>query len=53
MIDDLMIIINPSMWDYTYQDGNNYEVIFDNNGKNCYTFNVLSIPAYSIIVCKR
>lgn len=52
-VDDLMIIINPCMWDHTYQDENEYEVIFDSNGKNCYTSNILSIPSYSILVCKR
>lgn len=52
-VDDLMIVINPCMWDHTYQDENEYEVIFDSNGKNCYTSNILSIPSYSILVCKR
>lgn len=50
---DLMIIINPCMWQHTYQDNNEYEVIFDYNGKNCYTSSVLTIEAYSMLVCKR
>ena len=47
-----MIIINPCKWDHIYQDGNNYDVIFDINGKANYKSDVLSIPAYSLIICK-
>lgn len=51
-LDNLMIIINPCQWDHVYQDGTNYEVIFDANGKTNYNSVVLSIPAYSLIICK-
>ena len=52
-LDDLFVIVNPCQWDYLYQDENEYEVIFDINGKNSYISKVLSIPAYSILICKR
>lgn len=52
-IDDLLIIINPCKWDYMYQDGTDYNVILDIDGKANYTSVVLSIPAYSMIVCKK
>ena len=51
-LDDMMIIINPCKWDHTYQDGNNYHVIFDINGKADYNSDILSIPAYSLIICR-
>ena len=51
-LDNMMIIINPCKWDHIYQDGNNYDVIFDINGKANYKSDVLSIPAYSLIICK-
>ena len=52
-LDDFMIIINPCKWDYMYQDGNNYKVIYDLDGKTSYTTTVISIPAYSLVICKR
>lgn len=52
-LNDLMIIINPSKWDYTHSDGGTYKVIFDINGKNDYETDFLSIPACSAIVVKR
>lgn len=52
-IDNLMIIINPCEWDHTYTNGQTYEIIYDLNGKtSCFTQN-LSIPAYSVLICKR
>lgn len=52
-LDNIMIIINPCMWDHTYTDSNSYEVIYDLNGKTSYFTESLSIPAYSMIICKR
>jgi len=51
-LNDLMIIINPSVWDHTYKDGHNYRIILDINGKTDYYSDILSIPAYSMIICK-
>lgn len=52
-LDNMMIIINPCMWDHMYQDGTNYEVIFDQSGKTSYNSDILTIPAYSLIICKH
>lgn len=52
-LDDITIIINPCEWDHTYQDGCKYNVLFDLNGKNEYITDVLSIPAYSLIIAKK
>lgn len=52
-LDNLMIIINPCVWDHTYVDSNTYEVIYDLNGKTSYFSDKLSIPAYSMLICKR
>ena len=52
-LDNIIIIINPCMWDHAYQDGNRYDVLYDLNGKCEYSSNVLSIPAYSIIIAKQ
>ena len=52
-LDNLMIIINPCVWDHTYVDSNTYEVIYDLNGKTSYFSDRLSIPAYSMLICKR
>ncbi len=51
-VGNLKIIINPSIWDHVYQDGNKYSVIFDVNGKASYTSDILSIPSYSMLICK-
>lgn len=52
-LDNLMIIINPCRWDYTYKDDNTYEVLYDLDGKGGYFSDVLTIPAYSMLICKR
>lgn len=52
-LDDLMIIINPCMWDHIYQDGNTYTIIYDLNGKAQENSEVIAIPAYSMVICKR
>ena len=51
-IDNIMVIINPCKWDHTYQDGNKYCVLLDNSEKHDYYSDVLTIPAYSILICK-
>lgn len=52
-LDDYMLIINPSIHDHLYQDGNNYDVLFDVNGKGDYRSVLLSVPAHSLIITKR
>lgn len=52
-IDDYMIIINNSNNNYNYQDNNEHEVIFDINGKCKYINNLISIPAYSMIISRK
>lgn len=51
-ISNLLIIINPCKYDHIYDDGNVYQVIFDMTGKTNYQNHILSIPAYSLIICK-
>ena len=50
---DIMIIINPCMWDHTYNDGNNHNIVFDLNGKIDKISDSLNIPAYSLLICRN
>lgn len=52
-LNNIMVIINPCMWDHTYNDGNNYNIVFDLNGKTNNNSDSLNIPAYSMLICKR
>lgn len=52
-LDDLMIIINPCMWDHVYNDGNNYNILFNKNGVCHDASNTIEIPAYSLVVCRK
>ena len=52
-VGEIMIIINPCMWDHTYEDGNAYNILFDINGISNKMSDVLKIPAYSMLICKR
>ena len=51
-LDNIMIIINPCQWDYTYKSDICYDVLFDKDGKASYSSDVLNIPAYSLIICR-
>ena len=52
-LDNIMIIINPCMWDHTYNDGNYYNILLDIDGKTVKNTNSIEIPAYSVLICKR
>lgn len=52
-LNDLMIIINPCKWDHIYNDGKEYEILLDLDGKSGHKSDVLSIPAYSALIAKK
>lgn len=52
-LDNYVILINPTRNDYVYDDGKQYDVIFDNNGKCEYRSGILKIPACSLLICKE
>ena len=52
-LNDLMIIINPCKWDYTYKDEGEYHVLYDLNNEEEYDSDEIIIPAYSINISKR
>ena len=49
-IDNLTIFINPCVFDHIYDDGKEYNVIFDDSGFVDYKTNVLKIKAFSVLV---
>ena len=51
-IDDLKIFINASRKNYSYNDGNRYEVILDSYNKNCYFNDTIFIKPNSIVIVK-
>ena len=52
-LDNIKIFINPSVNEHVYDDGNQYEVIFDKNGKCEYHMGILKIPACGLLICKE
>ena len=51
-IDNLIIYINPCVFDHIYNNDKENEVIFDENGFVDYKTNILKIKAFSILVTK-
>ena len=49
---ELVIIINPTETEYTYNDGNNYEILFDLKGIRNNSLNIIKVLPYSIVICK-
>ena len=52
-INNFVIVINPTRNDHVYDDGKQYDVIFDKNGKCEYKSGILKIPACSLLICKE
>lgn len=49
-LNDLVIFINPCVFDHIYEDDKEYEIIFDEKGFNKHKENAFKIPSFSIIV---
>lgn len=50
---DYMIVINPIEYEHTFADSKMYNVLFDSNGKTCYTSDVIKIPAHSLVILRK
>ena len=51
-IEDLAVVINHGSRDVILSDRNSYHVVFNNNGKCDYNNEYISIPAYSLLICR-
>jgi len=52
-INDLTILINNTYSDYVFNDGQNYQVILDMNGKNDYLSQNVTVFAHSLVIAKN
>ena len=50
-INGCRIYFNPHREEITYRDENDYQIIFDQNGKCDYHTHILIVPAYSMVIC--
>lgn len=52
-LNDLLIVINNCDYNHIYNDGNEYEVLFDVNGRCSYPRNNVDVPACSLVILKK
>ena len=48
----MKIIINPTVHDYVYDDGQTYDVIFSERGACDYRNNLITVSSVSLVICK-
>lgn len=51
-LDDYKVFINPCIFDHLYQDGQEYELLYDGKGAAHSRTRVVSIPHYSVVVAR-
>lgn len=52
-IGSLKVFINPCIFDHVYNDGNEYNVIFDDSGFVNYKCSVVKIKAFSVLIIRN
>ena len=50
---DLCLLINPCVFDHVFEDGNTYDVLFDQNGEAPGVKKAFDVPAHSLVLARR
>ncbi|MBQ1509155.1 MAG: hypothetical protein IIZ47_07000, partial [Erysipelotrichaceae bacterium] len=50
---DLCLFINPCVFDHVFEDGNTYDVLFDENGEAPGRKNAFDVPAHTLVLARR